>query len=90
MVNLTFELESLLFTAFLEDTDRGWLQRYPVNEAHFDEATCLIVSYAEHPLRTLDVLHLALASSIGITILVTADTVMFNTATTVGFEVVRF
>ena len=90
MGNLTVELESVLFAAFLEDIDRGWLQRHPVNEVHFDEATHLIVRYAEHPLRTLDALHLALATHIGITILATADIVMFNTATTMGFEVVRF
>jgi uncharacterized protein len=50
MGDLTVELESVLFAAFFEDIDRGWLQRHPVNDARFDEATYLIVCQAEYPL----------------------------------------
>ena len=38
MGDLSAELESLLFAAFLDDIDRGWLQRYPFDDARFAEA----------------------------------------------------
>ncbi len=51
MEELTVELESVLFSAFLEDIDRGWLQRYPIDDMRVDETTRLITRYPEHPLR---------------------------------------
>jgi predicted nucleic acid-binding protein len=90
MGELPVELETLLFAAFLEDIDRGWLQHYTMDDARFAEATNLIVRYPEHPLRTLDALHLSLAAHAGITMLATADAVMANAATSLDFEVVRF
>ncbi|MBK5970200.1 MULTISPECIES: type II toxin-antitoxin system VapC family toxin [Thiorhodovibrio] len=90
MGDLPVELETLLFSAFLEDIDRGWLQRYTMDDARFAEATNLIVRHPEHPLRTLDALHLSLAAHAGIAMLATADAVMANAATSMGFEVVRF
>lgn len=90
MGELSVELESLLFAALLEDIDRGWLQRYAVDDARFAEATNLIARYPEHSLRTLDALHLTLAVHLGIPILATADAVMADAAASMGFEVVRF
>lgn len=90
MGELTAELESLLFAAFLDDLDRGWLQHYPVEDARFTEAINLISRYPDHPLRTLDALHLAVAVHAGIDMLATADTVMADAATAMGFEVARF
>ena len=57
MGDLSVELESVLFAAVLDDIDRGWLQRYPLDDARFAEATNLIARYPEHPLRTLDALY---------------------------------
>ena len=90
MGELTIELESLLFAAFVEDLDRGWLQGYPVDDARLGEASNLISRYPEHPLRTLDALHLAQAAHAGIDMLATADTVMADAAISMGFEVARF
>jgi len=90
MGELTVELESVLFAAFLEDIDRGWLQRYPIDDMRFDETTRLITRYPEHPLRTLDALHLTIAMDVGIVELATADVVMTNAATSMGFKVARF
>lgn len=91
MGELTPELESLLFAAFVEDLDRGWLQHYPVEDIRFTEAINLINRYPDHPLRTLDALHLAVAVHAGIEMLATADTVMADAATAMGcFEVARF
>ena len=87
---LTVELESVLFSAFLEDIDRGWLQRYPIDDLRFDETARLITRYPEHPLRTLDALHLCIAADIGIEELATADAVMAKAATSMGYKVARF
>ena len=62
MGDLSVELESVLFAALLDDIDRGWLQRYPLDDARFAEATNLIARYPEHPLHTLNALHLTVAT----------------------------
>jgi len=90
MNDLAVELEPVIFSAFLEDIDRGWLQCYPVDNARFDEASRLITRYPEHPLRTLDALHLNNAMHFGVSELATADMTMANAAASMGFEVVRF
>jgi len=90
MSDLNAELESMLFTAFLEDIDRGWLQLYPVEDTRFIEATHLISRHPEHPLRALDALHLAQAVQAEIQLIATADAVMADAATSLGLEVARF
>lgn len=84
------ETESVLFAAFIEDLDRGWLQLLPVDDECFSEATNLISRYPQHPLRTLDALHLAIVARAGIATLATADTVMAETAESMGFLARRF
>jgi hypothetical protein len=49
-----------------------------LHDARFAEATNLIARYPEHPLRTLDALHL------------TADGVMADAAFSMGWQVERF
>ena len=90
MGDLSVELESVLFAALVDDMDRGWLQRYPLDDARFAEATNLIARYPEHPLRTLDALHLTMAADLGVSILATADGVMADAAMSMGMQVVRF
>ena len=90
MGDLSVELESVLFAALLDDIDRGWLQRYPLDDARFAEATNLIARYPEHPLRTLDALHLMVAADLAVSIVATADGVMADAALSMGLQVVRF
>lgn len=90
MGDLSVELESLLFAALLSDIDRGWLLQAPVSDARFAEATNLIARYPEHPLRTLDALHLTVAADLGVSVLATADGVMADAAASMGFQVARF
>ena len=90
MGDLSVELESVLFAAVLDDIDRGWLQRYPLDDARFAEATNLIARYPEHPLRTLDALHLTVAADLAVSIVATADGVMADAALSMGLQVVRF
>ncbi|NBS98908.1 MAG: PIN domain-containing protein, partial [Betaproteobacteria bacterium] len=89
MGDLSVELESVLFAALLDDIDRGWLQRYPLDDARFAEATNLIARYPEHPLRTLDALHLTVAADLAVSIVATSDGVMADAALSMGFQVVR-
>ena len=88
--DLSVELESLLFAALLSDIDRGWLLQVPVGDARFAEATNLIARYPDHPLRTLDALHLTVAADLGVSVLATADRVMADAAARMGFQVARF
>ena len=90
MGDLSFELESLLFAALLSDIDRGWLLQVPVGDARFAEATNLIARYPDHPLRTLDALHLTVTADLGVSVLATADRVMADAAASMGFQVARF
>ena len=78
MNDVSVDLEHQLFAAFLEDIDRGWLQRYP------------LARYPEHGLRSLDALHLTVAAQAGISMLATADAVMAAAGLSMGFEVARF
>ena len=89
MGDLSAELESVLFAALLDDIDRGWLQRYPLDDARFAEATNLIARYPEHPLRTLDALHLTVAADLAVSIVATAEGVMADAALSRGLQVVR-
>jgi len=90
MGELSAELESILYAAFLDDIARGWLQDYPVNDACFDQAVNLIARYPEHPLRTLDALHLALANHLAVETVATADSVMAEAAAAMGLRVRQF
>ena len=90
MGDISAELESVLFAALLDDIDRGWLQRYPLDDARFAEATNLIARYPEHPLRTLDALHLTVAAGMAVSIVATADGVLADAALSMGLQLVRF
>lgn len=90
MGDLSVEIESLLFAALIDDIDRGWLLQTPIVNARFAEATNLIARYPEHPLRTLDALHLTVAADLGVSVVATADGVMANAAASMGFQVARF
>ena len=89
MGDLSLELVSTLFAAFLEDIDRGWLQRTAVDDVRFGEAINLIARYPERPLRALDALHFTLAVHAGVSTLATADDVMAQAAQSMGLDVVR-
>jgi predicted nucleic acid-binding protein len=90
MDELDAGLEALLFSALLDDIASGALVLQPVDNAHFDDAATLIARYPEHPLRTLDALHLAVARNLGLDTIATADTVMADAANAMGFTVARF
>ena len=61
-----------------------------MDDARFAEATNPIARYSEHPLRTLDALHLTLAADLAVLMLATADGVMADASVSMGLQVVRF
>ncbi len=83
-------LEAILFSALLDDIASGALLLQPVDDARFDDAVNLIGRYPEHPLRTLDALHLSVARHLGLETLATADAVMADAARSMGFSVDQF
>ena len=87
MGELNADLESLLFAAFEDDVAHGHLQVYPVDDERLGEAANLIALCPEHPLRTLDALHLAVVRHYGIEVVATADRVMADAASTMGLGV---
>lgn len=90
MGDLTAELESVLFAAFAEDIERGWLQMVPVDDARYAEASNLMARHPEHALRTLDALHLVQAVHAAVSLLATADGVVAGAATEMGLQVQSF
>ncbi|GAB6040683.1 type II toxin-antitoxin system VapC family toxin [Endothiovibrio diazotrophicus] len=86
MGDIDRELESVLYSAFLDDIARGHLQLYPVDDGRLDEAANLIVLYPELPLRTLDAIHLATSRHFDIRAVATADRVMGDAAREMGME----
>lgn len=90
MGDLTAELESVLFSAFVQDIERGWLQMVPVDDARYAEASNLMARHPEHALQTLDALHLVLAVHTGVSLLATADGVMAGAARGMGLKVEQF
>jgi len=84
------ELETIIFATFQDDISSASLQLYPFDDSLFDEATNLITRYPEHPLRTLDALHIATARHHEIPVIATADNVLADAASSMGLTVRRF
>lgn len=82
--------ERRAFATFDEDVRNGHLVRHELADEMVDGAANLLAIVAEHPLRTLDALHLAVAKRISATVLVTADVVMANAAEALGLRAIRF
>lgn len=90
MDDIDAALEVRLFAAFLADIAAGDLSQHPVDDNHFEFALQLISRYPEHPLRSLDALHLGIARHLRIPAFATADAVMAAAARTMGFDVAAF
>ncbi len=83
-------LEMRIFATFEEDMRAGHLVRHPVEDAMVGAAPGLIAAAADHPLRSLDALHLAIAIGLGATTVATADRVMAGAAESLDLQVKRF
>jgi predicted nucleic acid-binding protein len=90
MGDIDFALESTLYAAFQDDIANGHLQIYSMEESYWLDAANLMARYPNHPLKTLDALHLAIIRHYGIEFLATADCVMANAASEMGITVELF
>ena len=84
------EREKAAMNEIRTDIQDGILVIYPVGDTHFAEGLHLIDKIAKVPLRSLDALHLAIARSLDVHELATADAVMRRAAQALGINVAYF
>ena len=84
------DLEARIFSVFQEDIRRGYLRCHSFPADLAQTALLLRVHLSRTAIRTLDLLHLAIAREIQAAILATADRIMAEAATILDFHVVRF
>jgi len=82
--------EMRVWGTFEEDVRLGFLIRHPLEDGVVASAAHLLAVAARVPLRTLDVLHLAVAREIQANAVATADKVQAAGAQALGLSVVRF
>jgi Predicted nucleic acid-binding protein, contains PIN domain len=87
---LSIDMEQKVFATLLDDIVQGFLTQHPVEDEHAMGALNLLTLLADHPLRTLDAIHLGVARRLGADRLATADQVMGNAAETLRMEVIWF
>ena len=78
------------FQLFQSDIAQGYLEVCPLADHHALRAVALLGQLHDHPLRTLDALHLAVAQTIRSQTVATADRVMARAAEALGFKAVVF
>jgi predicted nucleic acid-binding protein len=83
-------MEQKVLSTFEQQIRDGFISVYPLDDRHAVDAAQLLTTLHNHPLRTLDALHLAIARSLELQILVTADRVLATAAAAVGLQTVRF
>lgn len=87
---LSIEMEQKVQATLQDDIAQGFLTLHPVEDEHMLGALNLLTLLSNHPLRTLDAIHLGIARRLGADRLATADTVMGNAAQVLGLEVIPF
>jgi predicted nucleic acid-binding protein len=87
---ITAEYERDAWLRFEDDLRAGYLQVEPLADVHAVRARTILEQLRHIPLRTLDALHLAIAQSLAVQLLATADRVMARAAATLGVTAVAF
>lgn len=90
MGEIDVSLESTIYAAFQDDIANGHLQLYPMEESCLLEAANLIALYQNHPIKTLDALHLSVVRHNGIETVATADRVMADVLSDMELSVEDF
>ena len=80
-------VEGQIYSTFLDDIAQSHLYLVKVEDKHLESAANLIAILPEHPLRTLDALHLAIAEHQDLECIATADQVMARAGEALGFKV---
>ena len=84
------DLEARIFATFREDIRKGYLQCHSFPSGLSEAALLLRVHLSQIAIRTLDLLHLAIAREIQAAVVATADGKMAAAAAILDFRVVRF
>lgn len=84
------KVEQQLYTAFLNDIDRGYLSVESFHDEYFVTASHIINALPTIPLRTLDALHLSIIQQQNLLCLATADEVMSKAAKEMNISVKKF
>lgn len=87
---LTPVLEQAIFSRFELDIQNNHLNSYPVMDQHIQGAISLMETLSDVSLRTLDAIHLNIATDLAVLQLATADRVMIQAALRIGLQVERF
>ncbi len=83
-------MEARVLALFEQDIAAGYLQVITFEQSHLERASRIVASLPEHPLRSLDVLHLAMLEHKNIRALATADRIMATAAEAMGVAVKKF
>jgi uncharacterized protein len=78
--------ENAAFRAFETDARDGYWRIEPVHDAHLLTALDLLERLKTIPLRTLDAMHLAIATTTKASMIATADKIMADAARLLGLE----
>ena len=84
------DMERKATAAFEEDVAQGFLEVHPLEDQHAIRARDLLSRLGTIPLRTLDALHLAIASGINATVVATADDTFATAAANLRLSVEWF
>lgn len=87
---LSIDMEQRVHATLQDDIAQGFLILNPVENEHVVGAINLLTLLANHPLRTLDAIHLSIARRLGSDRIATADTVMGDAARALDLEVIPF
>lgn len=87
---LSPDVEELAFATFREDVDHVFLFLQPIEDRTVQAALHLVERLSEHPLRSLDAIHLSVARELQVERLATADGVMARAAKALDLDVVWF
>lgn len=82
--------ERRVAAAFEDDIAQGFIEVHPLEDRHAIRARDLLVRLATVPLRTLDALHLAIATSIDAGAVATADSTFAAAAAALRLRVEWF
>jgi predicted nucleic acid-binding protein len=88
--DITVHHERDVWSTFEDDVRAGHLHVEALSDAHAMAARDLLEQLQDLPLRTLDALHLAIARSLAVSVLATADHVMARAAEALGLTAMLF
>jgi uncharacterized protein len=88
--DITVQHERDAWSTFEDDVRAGHLHVEALSDAHAMAATDLLEQLQDLPVRTLDAFHLAIARSLAVGVLATADHVMARAAEALGLTAMLF